>query len=133
MPSRISRLRMRTSSTNSGSGTLSDREAARYGARPPISMERLSRTHDGALVLSFKRPTADGSSGVRLSPLELMRRLAALIPPPGFHLVGYHGVLASRSKYRPRVVPKRTAEEIANHLADDLNVELDLADPELLP
>jgi len=87
----------------------------------------------GYLTRSRQRPTADGSSGVRLSPLELMRRLAALIPPPGFHLVGYHGVLASRSKYRPRVVPKRMAEEIANDPADDLHVELDVADPELLP
>ena len=106
----------------------------RYGARPPIAMERLRRTDDGALVLGFKRPTADGSSGVRLTPFELLRRLAALVPPPRFHLVGYHGILASRSKYRARVVPKRSAEEIANDPAeDDANLSLDCGDPELLP
>ena len=77
---------------------------------------------------------ADGSSGVRLTPFELLRRLAALVPPPGFHLVGYHGILPSRSKYRARVVPKRSAEEIANDPAgDDANISLDCGDPELLP
>ncbi len=41
-------------------------------------------------------------------PLELIDRLAALVPPPRFHMVRYHGVLASRSKYRAQVVPKVT-------------------------
>jgi len=41
-------------------------------------MERLSSTDDGQLVLRFKKPRADGSVGVTFSPMELMRRLAAL-------------------------------------------------------
>ena len=41
-------------------------------------------------------------------PLELIDRLAALIPPSRFHTVRYHGVLASRSKHRAQVVPKLT-------------------------
>ena len=31
--------------------------------------------------------------------------LAALIPPPNFHMVRYHGVLAANAKARAQVVP----------------------------
>jgi hypothetical protein len=77
----------------------------RYGSRPPLSMERLSRTEDDRLELRFKKPLADGSTGIRLTPMELMRRLAGLVLPPGFHAVSYHGVFASRAKVRPKLVP----------------------------
>ena len=77
----------------------------RYGARPPLAMERLSRREDGQLVLRFKKALADGSSHVVLSPLELMRRLAGLVAAPGFHLLTYHGVFAARAKVRARIAP----------------------------
>jgi hypothetical protein len=44
-----------------------------------------------------------------LEPLDLCARIAALIPPPRFHMIRYHGVLSSHAKLRPEVVPK--AEE----------------------
>lgn len=57
-------------------------------------------------------PAASACMRVSLSPpiepLELIDRLAALVPPPRFHTVRYHGVLASRSKYRAEVVPNET-------------------------
>ena len=43
--------------------------------------QRLSRQSDGGFVLRFKRPLADRTTDVRLSPMELMPRLAALVPP----------------------------------------------------
>jgi hypothetical protein len=46
---------------------------------------------------------------VAFEPLELIDRLAALVPPPRFHTVRYHGVLASRSKYRAQVVRVRSS------------------------
>jgi hypothetical protein len=86
-----------------------DREAlerlCRYGTRPPFALERLSRTDEGQLVLRFKKARDDGATGVTFSPLEFMRRLAALVPPPGFHATSYHGVFASRAKVRAQVVP----------------------------
>ena len=45
-------------------------------------------------------------------PLEPVDRLAALVPPPRFHTVRYHGVLASRSKHRAAVVPRDTASAV---------------------
>ncbi|MFQ5691355.1 MAG: transposase [Gemmatimonadota bacterium] len=40
---------------------------------------------------------------VRLSPLEFLDRLAALVPPPRVHRHRYHGVLAPSSPLRPLV------------------------------
>jgi hypothetical protein len=44
---------------------------------------------------------------VGIEPLELLERLAALVPPPRFNLVRYHGVLAPAAKGRAAVVARR--------------------------
>jgi hypothetical protein len=36
----------------------------------------------------------DGTTGIKLSPLELLEKLAALVPLPRVHLVRYGGCLA---------------------------------------
>src|SRR5262249_951484 len=41
-----------------------------------------------------------------LTPLELLARIAALIPPPRFPLTRFHGVFAPHSAWRARVVPE---------------------------
>jgi hypothetical protein len=40
-----------------------------------------------------------------MSPLELMQRLAALVPRPRLHLRRFHGVLVPNAKLRPEIVP----------------------------
>jgi hypothetical protein len=40
-----------------------------------------------------------------LEPLDLMARLAALVPPPRMHLTRYHRVFAPHSKRRAAVTP----------------------------
>ena len=37
--------------------------------------------------------------------MEMMERLTSLIPPPKAHQVIYHGIFASRSKWRYQVLP----------------------------
>jgi len=44
------------------------------------------------LSFTLKTPWSDGTSHLLLSPMELLEKLAALIPPPRFHLLRYHGV-----------------------------------------
>jgi hypothetical protein len=39
-------------------------------------------------------------------PLDLVARLAALVPPPRFNLVRYHGILAPSAALRPLIVPE---------------------------
>jgi hypothetical protein len=40
-----------------------------------------------------------------LEPLDLMARLAALVPTPRMHLTRYHGAFAPHSSYRAAVTP----------------------------
>jgi hypothetical protein len=74
--------------------------------RPAIANERLSRSADGDVILQLKTPWRDGTSHLKLSPLEFLQRLAALVPRPRLHLTRFHGVLAPNAKLRPDVVPK---------------------------
>ena len=68
----------------------------RYCARPPFALERLEQVGEDQLVYRFAKPLPDGRTELRLTPLELIERLAALIPPPRLHRHRYHGVLALR-------------------------------------
>ena len=45
------------------------------------------------------------------SPLELLEKLAALVPPKGMHLVRYHGVLGPSHEWREAVLPPAPPEE----------------------
>ena len=56
--------------------------------------------------LGLKRVWSDGTTAIELSPLELVEKLAAIVPPPRVNQVRYHGVLAPHSAWRPEVVPK---------------------------
>jgi hypothetical protein len=78
----------------------------RYGLRPPLSTERLSLLADGRLLYKLKRRWSDGTTHVIYDPMELMERLAALVPPPRFNITRYYGVLAPAATFRPSVVPE---------------------------
>ncbi len=45
--------------------------------------------------------------------MELLEKRAALVPPPRLHLLRYHGVLASRTRARDRIVPAKPVAEPA--------------------
>ena len=47
----------------------------------------------------------DGATLLRFEPLELLEKLAVLVPPPREHLVTYHGSLAPCASLRDQVVP----------------------------
>jgi len=77
----------------------------RSTARGAVSLERLAQDAHGDLVSIFTHPWSDGTTGIRLSPLELLEKLAALIPLPHVHLVRYGGCLAPHSHVRGSVIP----------------------------
>ena len=77
----------------------------RYAARPPVATERLSLLPDGRACYELRHRWRDGTTHVVLEPLDLVARLAALVPPPRFHLVRYHGILAPAARARSAVVP----------------------------
>ena len=54
---------------------------------------------------TFTKPWSDGTTGITLSPLELLEKLAALVPLPRVHLVRYAGCLAPHSTLREAIIP----------------------------
>jgi len=77
----------------------------RYTARGAVSLERLTQDANGDLVSTFTHPWSDGTTGIRLAPLELVEKLAALVPLPHVHLVRYGGCLAPHSHLRGAILP----------------------------
>ncbi len=77
----------------------------RYVSRPPIAVERLALTSSGLVRYQLKTPYRDGTTHIVLDPLDLMARLAALVPPPRMHLTRFHGVFAPHSRLRAAVTP----------------------------
>ncbi len=57
---------------------------------------------DGQVVYELSRPwpIPAGTTHLVLDPIELLQRLAALVPAPYTHLIRRHGVFASRSRFR---------------------------------
>ena len=84
----------------------------RYCARGPLALERLYApaglaalsSPDARLVYQLPEPDLHGREVLRLTPLELLERLARLVPPPRIHRHRYHGVLAPNARLRSTVV-----------------------------
>lgn len=92
----------------------------RYLARPPIAQHRLTRRADGSLRYEMKRVWRDGTSAIVLQPLDLIARLCAMIPPPRFNTIRFHGLFAPNAKLRSKVVPKKEPRKLADHSAAEL-------------
>jgi hypothetical protein len=90
-----------------GDDDLARERLLRYGCRPPFALERFGRRPDGSITYRIKKLAHGAREKVRvMTPLELLARLSALVPPPRYPLVRYHGVLAPASKWRRNIVPK---------------------------
>ena len=76
----------------------------RYIARPALALGRLSVRDDGRVVYRLSRPWSDGTRAVLFAPHDFLARLCALIPPPRFHMLRYHGVFAARASMRGEIV-----------------------------
>ena len=77
----------------------------RYTARPAVATERLSVLPNGWLLYRLRHPWRNGATHVVFEPLEFVGKLAALVPPPMFNLVRYHGILSSAARWRSSIVP----------------------------
>jgi hypothetical protein len=82
----------------------------RYVARPAVATERVSKLGDGRILYRLRHQWRDGTSYVIFDPLDLIGKLAALVPPPRFNLVRYHGVLAPSARWRSSIVPAVSSE-----------------------
>ena len=81
----------------------------RYLLRPPLALERLTESSRGQRLFELPHPRADGTTHLLLAPLELIEKIALLIPPPRFHTLHFHGVLGPAAGWRSAVIPRRPA------------------------
>ena len=80
----------------------------RYVGRPPVATERLSELPDGRILYRLRHRWRDGTTHVVFEPLDLVARLAALVPPPRTHTVRYHGLLAPCAGWRDVILRNRS-------------------------
>ena len=71
-----------------------------------MSEERLSLNADGQVVYKLKNAYDNGTTHIVLEPLDLLARLASLVPRPRVNLTRFFGVFAPHFKHRKLVVPK---------------------------
>jgi hypothetical protein len=63
------------------------------------------------LVLTLRKPYANGTTDFIFSEVELAQKLAVLVPPIRKNGVTYHGVLAPRHRLRKQGIPEPPATE----------------------
>ena len=78
----------------------------RYAGRPSLSEARLGQQGDGCIIFHLKRPWSGGTRALLFTPLQLVERLALMVPPPRAHVVTYHGVVSSHSAHRAQLTPE---------------------------
>ena len=79
-----------------GAADSAGRERLRYGAPLPFALiERLRELDPERLLYTGAKLGPGGNGPPLLTPLELLDRLAALVPPPRTHRSRYFGVRAS--------------------------------------
>jgi hypothetical protein len=76
----------------------------RYVTRPAIASKRLRLLPGDRVAIDLRHEWSDGTTTVILEPLDLIGRLAALIPPPRGNLTRYHGVFAPAARLHRKLV-----------------------------
>jgi hypothetical protein len=88
----------------------------RYGARPPLCLDRLRRLPGGRVAYRLKY-VARGRAKFRvMTGMEFMARLAAIIAPPRYPLLRYAGVLGPRSAWRRGALGMFHNEEVKKEI-----------------
>ncbi len=84
----------------------------RYCARPPFALEHLQQRDADQLVYRSPKPRPGAPGDLVLTPLELIDKIAALVPPPRAHRHRYYGVLAPNASLRAAVTALAPAAAI---------------------
>jgi hypothetical protein len=75
----------------------------RYCARSPFALDRLRELGPERLRYELTKPGPGGAGSLLLTPVELIDRIAALVPPPRIHRHRTFGVLAPNAPLRAAV------------------------------
>ena len=99
------RLPTSTRASTSSRATTADASASSAPlARPAIALERVERLPDGRYAYRTKY-TRNGRTHRVMTGTELLARIAALVPPPRYPLVRYHGCFAPAHVWRRSTPP----------------------------
>jgi hypothetical protein len=93
----------------------------RYCARPPFALERIKQQPGGSLIYQLKKPLPNGQTLLKLTSLELIDKLAELVPPPRIHRHRYYGVLAPNSPFRASALYSNTFRLMDNFTLNLIN------------
>ena len=85
----------------------------RYCARPPFALQNLHQLDDEHLVYHNPKPRPGVPNDLVMTPLAMIGKIAALVPPPKWHLHRYYGVLAPNSHLRAAVTAQAPEAMIA--------------------
>jgi hypothetical protein len=85
--------------------------------RPPFADDAVQALPDGRVRVHFKAPWRSGAAHADMMAEKFLARLCALVPPTGFHMTRYFGVLASRHHLRPRILPPSVVPASGQQLA----------------
>lgn len=106
--------------TTSASSRDQLEKLCRYITRPAIAESRLSVNNQGNVVYRFKKPWSDGTTAIKMTPLEFMEKLVSLIPRSKVHLTRFYGVLASHYKIEKKSYLKINSIKQRNYQAPQM-------------
>ena len=84
----------------------------KYILRPPVPESRLRLREDGCVEMTLRRPARDGATIIVFRPRDFLARVCAILPPPRFNQVRYHGVYGPHAAWRDDVI---AADRHAGH------------------
>ena len=74
-----------------------------YAARPAFAQKRLSLLPSGKVCYRLRRPYYTGQTEVVAEPVDFLRKLASLIPPPRQNQIRFYGLLTSQAYDRAKL------------------------------
>jgi hypothetical protein len=95
-------------------------QLCRYAAPTPVALGRLSMLADRRVAYRLRKPRNNGATHLVMSPVELLAKIASVVPPPRQPLLRLSGVLGPRSSWRASVVPG--GARVARHAHTDSGV-----------
>ena len=90
-----------------------------------MALERLQEDARGDLVYTFTKPWSDGTTGITLSPVELLEKLSALVPLTRVHLARLTGIPQrhiSEMEHGKRPIGKERTKKLAEILKVDYHI-----------
>ena len=78
----------------------------RHVKRPAFADDQLDWHGGKRVTFALKTPWREGTTHLKMTPVDVLERLAALVPRPRLHMVRFHGILAQIAKLRALVVPR---------------------------